>query len=172
MLVVGDDHPKRCTGRRLLYRGLADPFHRTNERGFPPIVLDPFAPAPLSARDRATAVRGGLLAVDCSWNRLSERGSFGSSERGLPRGGVHRRLPLLLAANPQHYGRVGELNTAEALAAGLYLLGEAGSARAMLAGFPGGNAFFEINRERLEAYQRARSAPSVLAEERRLFGGA
>ncbi len=171
MLVVGDDHPKRCTGRRLLHRRLADPYRRTPAWGFPPLVLDPFAPAPLSARDRAIAARGGLLAIDCSWNRLSERGSFGTSERGVPRAGAHRRLPLLLAANPQHYGRVGELNTAEALAAALYLLGEPGSARAMLAGFPGGAAFFEINRERLEAYRRARTAPSVRAEERRLFGG-
>ncbi len=169
VFVVGDDHPKRCTGRRLLHRGLAFPFGRRTDGAFPPVVLDPFAAEPLSIRDRPIARRGGLLAIDCSWNRLSERGRLGAAEPGGPRGGVRRRLPFLLAANPQHYGRVGELNTAEALAAALFLLGEAEAARTLLAGFPGGPAFFELNGARLEAYAHATSPTAVGVEERRLF---
>jgi len=78
---------------------------------------------------------------------------------------------MLLAANPQHFGRWGELNTAEALAAALWLLGHRDEANRLLDGFAGGPAFFEVNRERLARYARATSADRLLREERRLFGG-
>ena len=109
------------------------------------------------------------MAVDCSWNRLS-----GGHARGAPTpaprpAGPSRRLPLLLAGNPQHYGRVGELNTAEALAAALYVLGEPAAAARLLEGFAGGPAFLTMNRERLDRYARAASPEELRAEERSLF---
>ncbi len=169
VLVVGDDHPKACTGRRLLHRGLAEPFpHRPH--GPPPLVLDPFAREPLSPRDRPAGRRGGLLVVDCSWNRLSARGRFSDGPRGAPTTGVRRRLPLLVAANPQHFGRLAELNSAEALSAALFVLGEGEVARRLIEGFPGGTGFLPLNRERLEAYARADDADGVLRAERWLFG--
>jgi pre-rRNA-processing protein TSR3 len=168
--VVGDDHPKYCTGRRLLALGLAAPYRFPRRGSAAPLLLDPFAQDPLSRSDRGIAARGGILAIDCSWNRLSERGRFDleGTARGSAGGG--RRLPFLIATNPQHFGRVGELNTAEALGAALWLLGFSSAAREILDGFAGGPAFFTLNRERLEQYVRAIDAPRVRALERSLFG--
>lgn len=162
--VTGEDHPKACTGRKLLRRGLAS--RRGGGRTRPragPIRLDPHAATPLSPADASRALAGGILAVDCSWNRLGER-------RGeLPRSPGGRRLPYLLATNPQHYGRLSELNTAEALAAALWLLGERARAESLLAGFPGGPAFFEVNRRLLERYAACPDGESIVAAERELL---
>jgi pre-rRNA-processing protein TSR3 len=82
-----------------------------------------------------------------------------------------RRLPILVAANPQHYGRLTELNTVEALAAAVYLLGRRAQAEHLLEGFRGGPQFLEINRARLDAYAAAVDADAVRAVEQELFGG-
>ncbi|HYA54738.1 MAG TPA: DUF367 domain-containing protein [Thermoplasmata archaeon] len=136
-----------------------------------PVVLDPYAPTPLSGADTDRAVEGGLLVVDCSWNRLSERGAFPGDEARARHEGMHRRLPILVAANPQHYGRIAQLNTVEAFCAALYILGRPDEARAVIAGFAGGPEFLEINRERLEQYRVADGAGGVLGAEKVLFGG-
>jgi pre-rRNA-processing protein TSR3 len=169
VVVVGDDHARLCTGRRLVRLGLAREVGRSSARSDGPIVLDPYATVPLSAADRPRAEADGLVAVDCSWNRLAA-----SRSRGPPPGGPRahaRRLPILVATNPQHFGRLGELNTAEALAAALWVVGRQGDARRLLAGFAGGPAFLEVNAERLDRYGRARTADEVVRAERALFGG-
>jgi pre-rRNA-processing protein TSR3 len=168
---VGDDHPKACTGRRLLDRRLATAPPARSRRAARALLLDPYAPTPVSAADAALARRGGVIVVDCSWNRLSDRGRFEPGTVPGAGGAAHRRLPWLLAANPQHYGRLAELNTVEALAATLHLLGEAPRARALLEGFSGGPGFFTINAEALAAYSAATNADEVRAAERRRFGG-
>lgn len=164
---VGDDHLKACTGHRLLERGLASPPQRGRSRRSAPVLLDPHAELPLSRADSEAALRGGLLAIDCSWNGLARRGAFPSSagRRGIP-----RRLPFLLAANPQHFGRLAELNTAEALAAGLFVLGEESRAQELIAGFPGGRNWYPVNRRFLDAYRAATSSEGIRAAERLLFG--
>ncbi|MGP8073081.1 MAG: ribosome biogenesis domain-containing protein [Thermoplasmata archaeon] len=169
--VTGDDHPKACTGRRLLHRGLARPVNAAGRVYPAPVVLDPYAEKPLSAVDRRAAVRGGLLAVDCSWNRLSARGGFSEETVRSTGPGLRRRLPILIAANPQHYGRIAELNTVEALSAALYVLGRREEAAGLLQGFRGGEGFLEINRERLDAYAAATSPDAVRAAEQALYGG-
>ena len=170
---VGDDHPRACTGRRLLRSGWAiEPPRRGGRAGVGPIVLDPFAARPLSGVDRPAAEEGGLLAVDCSWNRLSADGHLAPGSLGSVRRGPGRRLPLLIATNPQHYGRVGELNTAEALGAALAILGHENEGRALLFGFAGGHSFFAANRERLRCYAEAADPDAVLRAERDLFGAA
>jgi pre-rRNA-processing protein TSR3 len=78
---------------------------------------------------------------------------------------------MLLAANPQHFGRLGELNTVEALAAALVVLGRRAQAQSLLAGFAGGNAFLAMNAERFGRYARARSGAAIARSERLLFGG-
>jgi pre-rRNA-processing protein TSR3 len=169
LLLAGEDHPKACTGRRLLYRGLARPVRRIASLRPPPIVLDPHAADPLSMADRSLARRGGVLAVDCSWNRLASRGSLpGTAEDD---GGIHRRLPILVAGNPQHFGRIAELNTVEALSAALYVLGQRTDAAHLLEGFRGGEGFLTINRERLDLYASRRTADAVRVAERKLYGG-
>jgi pre-rRNA-processing protein TSR3 len=170
--VTGDDHPKACTGRRLLHRGLAQPVRGGGRIHPAPIVLDPYASEPLSAADRGAAVRGGLLAVDCSWNRLAARGGFSEATLRSTGEGRRRRLPILLAANPQHYGRMAELNTVEALSAALYILGKTSDAAALLQGFRGGEGFLEINRDRLKAYASAATPEAVRRIEQTLYGGA
>ncbi len=134
-------------------------------------MLDPHASTPLSRADAPAARRGGILAIDCSWNQLARRGGFPAAGRGRPSSPFARRLPYLFAANPQHYGRLGELNTVEALSASLYLLGYPDEAQALLGGFRGGLALFEVNASAFAAYTAAASPAEVLAAERLLFGG-
>lgn len=169
LVLAGEDHPKACTGRRLLHRGQARQVRQVDGISPAPVVLDPYAPEPLGPSDRRTALRGGILAVDCSWNRLAERGRFPGAEED--RRGVRRRLPILIATNPQHYGRPGQLNTVEALAAALFLVGRPADAARLLEGFRGSDSFLRVNEERLAAYALARDAEGVRAAERHLFGG-
>ncbi len=165
--VTGDDHPRACTGRRLLHRGLATSVPRAVALRRTPTVLDPYASRPLSAADRSAVERGGLLAVDCSWNRAAARGGLPGGREGP---GRRRRLPILVAGNPQHYGRLAELNTVEALCAALYLIGHRDEATALLDGFRGGTEFLVINRSRLDVYAAAPDADGVRTAERALFG--
>ncbi len=130
-------------------------------------MLDPYASDPLSRADRGTAERGGLLVIDCSWNRLSASGRLPAA--ASRRRAVRRRLPFLVAGNPQHFGRIGELNTVEALGAALYVLGRPSEAADLLGGFAGGAAFLEINRTRLERFARADDADETRRLERDLF---
>lgn len=170
IVLAGEDHPRACTGRRLLRWGRVERVTREDAGSPTPVVLDPYSATPLSGSDQEAARRGGLLVVDCSWNRLAARGRFPGSERaGRPRT-VHRRLPVLIATNPQHYGRAAQLNTAEALCAALYVLGRPEEAAKLISGFAGGDEFLEVNRERLERYSRAVSPGEVTAAERALFG--
>lgn len=171
LVLAEEDHPKACTGRRLLHRGLVHRVRSIEGISPPPIVLDPYAPEPLGPADRPAARRGGLLAVDCSWNRLTERGRFPGPSP--PRGeGIRRRLPILIATNPQHYGRPAQLNTVEALAAALVLLGDREEAARLLEGFRGSGSFLAVNADRLAEYARGRDGDGIRAAERRLFGGA
>ncbi len=161
-----EDHPKACTGRRLLARGWASSSVPPGRR---PLVLDPRASRPLSASDASLARREGLLAVDCSWNRIAQRGSLPPGSAGDP--ARRRRLPLLVAANPQHFGRLAELNTVEALSAGLYVLGFPEAAARILEGFRGGPEFLVVNASRLRAYAAATGFAEVVTAERREFRG-
>ncbi len=169
IVLVGDDDPKRCTGRRLIARGWAAELRgRSVLPGS--VLLDPRAATPLSRADRWSARRGGLVAVDCSWNRLEGRRAL-LLERGSRPGAIHhRRLPWLVAANPQHYGRVAELNTAEALAASLYLLGEPERAQRLLTEFPGETTLLRLNEAWLARYADADGPHAVTAIEQRFFG--
>jgi rRNA small subunit aminocarboxypropyltransferase len=171
IVLAGEDHPKACTGRRLVRWGRAVRVPRADAGSPTPVVLDPYAPTPLSARDRTVADRGGLLVVDCSWNRLADRGSFPGGERPGRRAATHRRLPALIATNPQHYGRVAQLNTAEAFSAALYILDRPEAANEVMAGFAGGDEFLAVNRDRLERYRRAATPSEVRDAEKALFGG-
>src|SRR5208282_2504819 len=169
LVFAGEDHPRACTGRRLVSHGFARAIRSAEEMRSRAIVLDPHSPVPLSGADRPVARKGGVIAIDCSWNRLAGRGDLPPASVG-PDGKGHRRLPFLLATNPQHFGRLAELNTAEALGAALYVLGATEQARRLLEGFAGGEAFFEINRERLDRYADAALPAAIVEAEGALFG--
>jgi pre-rRNA-processing protein TSR3 len=166
--ITGEDHPKACTGRRLVHRGLAREWKANGLHGRGPILLDPRADHPLTALDGPRAALEGLLVIDCSWNRLHQRGGFDPAVAGLGRL-PRRRLPWLLAGNPQHYGRVGELNTAEAFAGALDILGDRPAAEGVLNTFAGGAGFLVLNARLLEAYRNARSVDELRAAEREFF---
>lgn len=170
VVLAGEDHPKACTGRRLLRWGRVVRVPREDASAPSPVVLDPYSPTPLSGADREAAEGGGLLVVDCSWNRLSSRGAFPGDDGRGHRHGLHRRLPVLIATNPQHYGRVAQLNTVEAFCAALYILGRSEEAENLIAGFAGGGEFFEVNRDRLDRYRDAAGPSDVTAAEKLLFG--
>jgi pre-rRNA-processing protein TSR3 len=166
--ITGEDHPKACTGRRLVHRGLAREWKENGSHAGGPILLDPRAEQPLTPLDGPRAATSGLLVVDCSWNRLNQRGGFDPALTGLTRL-PRRRLPWLLAGNPQHYGRVGELNTAEAFAGALDILGDRPGAERVLNTFAGGPGFLALNGLLLEAYRNARSVDDLRAAERQFF---
>lgn len=166
--ITGEDHPKACTGRRLVRRGLAREWKESEEGNRLPILLDPRASDPLAPIDRPWATSSGLLVVDCSWNRLDRRGGFDPALRGMGRM-PRRRLPWLLAGNPQHYGRLGELNTAEAFAGALDILGDRAGAARVVDTFAGGPGFLALNAHLLEAYRAARSVDELRAAEREFF---
>ena len=92
--------------------------------------------------------------LDLSW----KRGRFPRVPQAVP-----RALPYLLAANPVNYGKPFLLSSAEALAAALVILGEAGEARDLLAKFAWGEQFLALNREPLAAYARAPDSAAVVA---------
>ncbi len=164
-----EDDPRRCTGHRLLQRGLVRRAAARREGRPAPIALDPFAPVPLCGRDRERAESAGFLVVDGSWNRLSARSRLSDDGESPGRRGS-RRLPLLVATNPQHFGRWTQLTTAEALAAAVYLVGRPLEAERLLEGLRGGPAFLEINRARLDRFARAASRDEVTVAEREIFG--
>ena len=165
IVFADEDDPRRCSGRRLVRSEMARaiPDGRSPPHGA--VLLDPHSAVPLSRADRDRALQGGVVAVDCSWNRIGATGQYPPQLRGLDRLRLRRRLPWLVAANPQHHGRLGELNTAEALAASLVLLGERGRAGRLLGPFPGGPTFFDLNAAAFAAYARAPDAHAIIALE-------
>ncbi len=155
VVYMGGDDPSKNTALRLIHAGLARRARRP-----PPgsLVLDPLSPTPVSASDRGIVESRGVVVVDASWRRLR-----------LPRGGVRRRLPLLLAGNPVNYGRPFLLSSAEAVAAALLLTGLREEAEEVLSLFKWGRSFLEVNRWLLPRYL-GRDARGVVEEECSVVG--
>ena len=154
----GDDDPDKCTARKLARFDLVE-LHRTDRATPYGVVLNPHAERALSPAD-ADAAR--LVALDCSWE------SAGEALFDLP--GEHRALPFLVAANPVNYGRPFRLTTVEALAAGLYILGDPDEAAALLGKFTWGETFLELNAEPLERYAACEDSREVVAAQEAYLG--
>ncbi len=158
----GDDDPKKCTARKLARFGLAS-LHRSARATPPGIVLDPYAERALSPSDtpddgtgsRGTGVHDRLVALDCSWE-TAEAEAFRLS-------GPHRALPFLVAANPVNYGTPFRLNTVEAFAGALVILGNREQAEELLSKFRWGHTFLELNEEPLRRYAAAADSAAVVA---------
>lgn len=166
LVFTGEDDPRRCSGRKLVRMQEVTEVPLARPPSSKVLLLDPHSEIPLSRADRPRALATGLLGVDCSWNRIGRNGRYPVEVPWLTGLRARRRLPWLVAANPQHHGRLAELNTAEAFAAALYLLGEPEKSRRLLAPFPGGSTFFDVNAAALAAYSRADSAEGILRAER------
>lgn len=148
---LGQCDSRRCTVHKMARAGLVRHVDRL-PRGA--LLLNPAAPRALSPADRG---RRFLAVVDGSWKRLEDR-----FPEFLALPVEHRALPYLVAANPVNYGKPLRLSSAEALAAALVMLGERTRAEALVDPFPGGAAFFALNREPLERYAAARDSAEVV----------
>jgi pre-rRNA-processing protein TSR3 len=148
----GDDDPEKCSARKLARFDLAT-LH-SSARGTPPgIVLDPYADRALSPADDADAP-GRLVALDCSWE-TAEAEAFELD-------GPHRALPFLVAANPVSYGTPFRLNTVEAFAGALCILGRREQAERILGKFRWGHTFLELNDEPLRRYADCADSSEVV----------
>jgi len=158
-LELDQDDPVKCTARKMIHMGLAKGVGRKFHASDSTIVLNPFAHRMLSPPDR---IAKGILVVDCSWNQAQE-----IFFKKL--GGKHRRVPLLLAANPTNYAKAGMLSSVEAVAATLYILGEVEEAESYLSIYKWGPTFETLNKDPLESYRQCKSEGKVLQEEREYF---
>ena len=161
-LMEREDDPKKCTAAKLVrFKHIMEIKDESRvPRGA--VVLNPEAEKALSAEDRDSIVRHGLLVLDCSWNRLAK---FPKIRSGLQ----HRALPFLLAANPTNFGKPQKLSSAEALAASLYIVGERQQAEHLMSLFKWGPVFLDINRERLDEYSSASTSTEVVAAQNRML---
>ena len=140
ILCFDQDDPKKCTAKRLERFNLSD--NHSTFKTLPPmgLVLDPFSEKILSGADIPLSEVGGIVGVDCSWNRASETFS-----RLRLMGLEPRRLPLVTPANPVNSGKVGKLTTAEAIASALLICGQSEQAQKIMSVFKWGPAFLKLN---------------------------
>lgn len=142
--------PKKCSGKKLARFDLVRLTTHVNQLR-PFLVLSPFSEKALSPEDRGAR---GLAALDCSWAHAEEVFERLSLNQ--------RALPFLVAANPVNYGKPFKLSTVEALAAGLFILGQATQAELILSKFNWGHVFLELNREPLLEYAAAKNSSEVV----------
>jgi len=150
----GDDDPEKCSARKLARFDLAT-LHRSVRTTPSGIVLDPYADRALSPADAdRNATDERLIALDCSWE-TAEAEAFRLD-------GPHRSLPFLVAANPVNYGTPFKLNTVEAFAGALCILGHREHAERILGKFRWGHTFLELNEEPLRRYADCADSSDVI----------
>jgi pre-rRNA-processing protein TSR3 len=160
--VMEQDDPRKCTSAKLVRIGLARPIRSRHMIPRRAVVLNPLAYAVLLPSDREHIEHGGLVAIDCSWNRSEE--IFPSRFPGL-----NRCLPLLLPGNPVSYGRIGRLSSLEALAASLIITGFSEYGRKLLEIFKWGATFLTLNHAPLTDYGQAKDQNEIRELERAYF---
>ncbi|WKY04963.1 hypothetical protein Q1695_005737 [Nippostrongylus brasiliensis] len=149
--------PKRCSGRKLLRAGLISEV-RLGSR-FPGLVLSPTGKTTLAPCDREFIDQYGLGVVDCSWKEVER------TPLHKVKAPEHRLLPYLVAANSVNYGRPCHLTCAEALAAGLYIVGHVQAAERLMKQFTWGPHFIELNRELLDIYAGCHTPEEVIRKQ-------
>ena len=146
--------PKKCTGKKLARFGLAHLFENIQAIPHGSILLDPMAEKALSPAD---SISRGITVLDCSWEEVER--VFSQLQKKQLR---HRALPYLVAANPVNFGKPFKLNSVEAFAASLYILGYKEQAYTIISKFNWGHTFLELNQEPLEDYSKARDSSEIL----------
>jgi pre-rRNA-processing protein TSR3 len=151
-----EDDPKKCSARKLVRFGFIK--LETNIRKTPrdAILLNPFAEKSLSREDLDTALKNGILAVDCSWKNAEKNFEF-LDKRNHP-----RALPFVVATNPVNYGKPFKLTTLEAFATALYILGDIETSKKLLNLYKWGPNFIVLNKEPLEEYRKAESSAEIV----------
>jgi pre-rRNA-processing protein TSR3 len=162
VLLMRQDDPQKCTAAKLAKLRLATPLFRVAQIPSHAIVLNPFASANIIAADRTEVERKGLVAIDCSWEKVQNVFAI-----HFP--GYSRRLPTLLASNPVNYAKRGKLSSVEALAAAVYITGYKERARQLLSSFKWGPGFLTLNSEPLESYASATTLQELAEAETQYF---
>ena len=143
--------PKVCSVKKLERFGFVKIFPKIASIPKNTLMLDPTAQQALSPADRGSP---SITVLDCSWEAL---------DTGIVEGWRRRRaLPFLVAANPGHFGRPFMLNSLEAFAAALYILGEKEQAEQILSKFNWGLRFLEVNKEPLDEYANAKDSAEIV----------
>ncbi len=145
--------PKKCTAKRMLKFGLAKEAKTLHAIPKGSIVLSPFAEKALSPDDIRYA-RHGLVVMDLTWTNIDEF--------PRPKGTNDRALPYMLASNPINWGKPMELNSAEAVMASLFILGEREQGETFLGRFNWAPEFMRLNGELLEEYSSAKDSTEVV----------
>lgn len=145
----GDDDPRKCSALRLGKEDIVE-IHGSLMELPEGTMLDPYGDTALSPPDTPP-----IVAADASWESAEE------IFKGY--GGTHRALPYLVAANPVNYGKPFQLNTAEAVAAAAYILGDRDFAWEIAGKLDYVDTFLELNREPLERYGECSSSAEVVA---------
>lgn len=141
--MLKQDDPKKCTAAKLVHFRIASSVRKIPRRS---LVLNPFSDFVLCKSDAMLA--NAITVIDCSWERITK--TFNQNFLG-----INRKLPLLLAANPVNYSKLGKLSSAEALAGALSILGFNDLAFEVMNKFKWGHTFFELNGELLKEYANA-----------------
>ena len=160
VFMLRQDDPFICTAAKLVKFNLASRLRRIHKYM---LVLNPFAKVTLSRED--SNVSNSLCAIDCSWSQADKVLKYKKNAFG----GIDRRLPLLLAANPTNYSKVGMLSTAEPLSGSLYILGYRTMAQELMNKFKWGHTFLELNSNLLEDYSKVDNATQVAEVEKSYF---
>jgi pre-rRNA-processing protein TSR3 len=156
--------PKRDSGMKLVRLGLAKSIRPGD--AFKGIVLSAEGRCVLSQADILLIKSAGIGAINCSWNRLDE-------VTNIPGGNLsrHRKLPFIVASNPINYGKAFKMNSAEALAAGLAIVGLREEAEKLTEKFSWSNEFWRLNGEYIDAYAQCKTGKEVLAVQNQFMGG-
>ncbi len=165
ILHLGQDDPKKCTSRKMAKFKLARLTDKPAGMPYGALLLDPFSDTALSKEDLPLFRRKGITAIDCSWAKAEE---VFPVVRKTHRS-VSRALPLLMAANPTKFGKVGELSTLEALAASYIILGFEEEGRSLLSIYNWGIRFLEVNREPLLEYSRCETSSRIVEVQKEFF---
>ncbi|HYA82615.1 MAG TPA: DUF367 family protein [Candidatus Bathyarchaeia archaeon] len=160
VLMYRQDDPAKCTAAKLVRFGLAESVRSTRPNT---LCLDPFCKIVLSNDDRSLIK--SVCALDCSWEKAMDMVLKGK----VLKNGICRRLPALLAGNPNNYCKLSKLSTVEALAASLFILGWRNQAEKILDKFKWGHTFIELNSEILNDYSNAQNATEILEIENEYF---
>lgn len=158
---IAHDDLRKCTGRRLAELGIVKEYGiKQRHTG---IVLSPHAEKALSIEDVDLVERNGIAVVNCGWDVVDKVPSDRYEGRGA------RLLPYLRSGNPATYCQPSILTSAEALAAGLYILGFKDSAEQVMEHFTWGHNFWNVNGEMLDAYSKCETSENLIHVQERFM---